>query len=120
MFPVHFPKQHRPYLGIQIQKEELKEEVRNYPLTGKVVQVEFCYTHIAQNDEEAGRPRNPFHFSCGGGANRKAYDPVFPETEGDRTINPFQLFPEPFAAARTDAENRFREPMDHQGAGGNV
>lgn len=62
MFPVHFPKQHRPYLGIQIQKEELKEEVRNYPLTGKVVQVEFCYTHIAQNDEEAGRPRNPFLF----------------------------------------------------------
>lgn len=62
MFPAKIPKQSRPYMGIQIQKEEFKKELKNIPAKDQNVEIDFCYTHIAQSDEEAGRPRNPFLF----------------------------------------------------------
>lgn len=62
MFPAKIPKQSRPYMGMEIQKEKLKEELKNYPQTEQEVQIDFCYTHIPESDEEAGRPRNPFMF----------------------------------------------------------
>src|SRR5699024_12208666 len=45
---------------MQIQKEELKEELKNTPEKEQNVQIDFYYTHIAESDEEAGRPSNPF------------------------------------------------------------
>lgn len=62
MFPAKISKQTRPYMGMQIQKEELKEELKNTPEKEQNVQIDFYYTHIAESDEEAGRPRNPFLF----------------------------------------------------------
>lgn len=62
MFPAKIPNQSRPYMGIQIKTEEIREEMKQYQKSDETIEIDFCYTHIAKSNEEMGKPENPLLF----------------------------------------------------------